>query len=240
MKVFLAVSKRYARHVIETLSLVALRPRILVASYDDEVEILAKAQGHEFVKLKDVEKLYTIEKLEEFDIAIAALDDDVQNVAVARVAKSMGIPVIVAIIHNELNRDAALGEGVQGVISIERFVSGNLKLLLMPDTWIVMELSIAPSLAVAIQRIVKRSVLGIGVKDLLEVAKLSKVRVIAVDKVGNIVDEDRPLENGDSLVVIGSEPNVLKAVAELEKVFRRYEQLYVIRYPEPHRLGGYG
>lgn len=240
MKIFLAVSKRYARTVIDVISSITPRPYVFVVSYDDEVEVLSKTQGYEYAKINDIEKLYTFEKLEEFDVAIAALDDDALNTAIVRVAKSMGIPVTILIIHNNRNKDIALREGAQSIIDLENFISGNLKLLLLPDTWILMEIIPMAKVVAAIHRVVKRSILGVGLKILRESVESSDVQIFGVDAIGNFIGEEKPLENGDILIVIGVEDRVLNAITRLEKTFRRYEQLHVARYPEIHRPGGYG
>lgn len=239
MRVFLAVSKIYAKKVFEVLSAISPKPYVLVVSRDEEVELLSKAQGYEYVKIGDVEKLYTLEKLEEFDIAIAALDDDMLNIAVARVAKSMGIPVVVLFIHDTMNKDVALREGAKMFVNIDNFVSSNLRLLLLPDTWVVMELMPMIKLVVAIHRVAKRSVLGLKIDVLKEAVGFEDIQVFAIDKMGSFIKE-KPLDIDDTVFVIGVEDRVLKAVAELEKTFRRYEQLYTLRYTETHRFGGYG
>lgn len=240
MKIFLAISKKYAKQVIDVLLSLTPKPYVLIASYDDEVEVLAKLQGYEFIKIKDVEKLYTIEKLEEFDVAVAGLDDDVLNMAVARVAKSMGIPMVIAFMHNSLNRDELLKEGVTSIINIENFVSSNLKFVLLPDTWIVVELIPVIKFVVAIYRVVKRSVLGVNMRIFNEVIESEKIKIFAIDRAGNFVNGDKPLERDSVLLAIGMHDKVLKGITEIEKIFRRYEQLYTLKYTEIQRFGGYG
>ncbi|MEM3980997.1 MAG: NAD-binding protein [Ignisphaera sp.] len=240
MKIFLAISRKYAKQVIDVLLSLTPKPYVLIASSDDEVEALAKLQGYEFIKIKDIEKLYTIERLEEFDIAVAGLDDDVLNIAVARVAKSMGIPMVVAFMHNSLNRDEMLKEGVTSIINIENFISSNLKFVLLPDTWIVVELIPMVKLVVAIYRVVKRSVLGVNIRIFDEVLEGEKIKIFAVDRVGNFIDDDKPLERDYLLLAIGTQDKVLKGIADIEKIFRRYEQLYTLKYTEIQRFGGYG
>jgi len=240
LKIFLAVNKKHAKQIVDVLISLTPKPYILVASYDDEVEVLAKLQGCEFIKIKDIEKLYTIEKLEEFDIAIAGLDDDVLNIAVARVAKSMGIPMVVAFMHNSMNRDEMLKEGVTYIINIENFISSNLKFVLLPDTWIIIELIPVIKLIIAIYRVVKRSVLGVNVKVFDEIIENEKIKVFAIDGVGNFVNENKPLERDNIIIAIGTEDKILKAVAEFEKIFRKYEQLYTLKYTDIQRFGGYG
>lgn len=239
MKVFLVAGKRYAKRVIEVLSTIVPKPYVLMASYDEEVELLSRAQGYEFVRIKDIEKLYTLEKLEEFDIAIAALEDDILNIAIARIAKSMGIPMVILFVHDIMNKDVALREGVQMFINIDNFVSSNLRLLLLPDTWVIIELIPMIRFVAAVHRIIKRGVLGIKPSALKEAISFEGIQILAVDKIGNFIDE-KPLENGDMVLVIGVEDRVLRAVTELEKTFRRYEQLHTLRYTEIHRFGGYG
>ncbi|MEM1645653.1 MAG: NAD-binding protein [Ignisphaera sp.] len=240
MKIFLAISRKYAKQVIDVLLSLTPKPYVLIASSDDEVEALAKLQGYEFIKIKDIEKLYTIKRLEEFDIAVAGLDDDVLNIAVARVAKSMGIPMVVAFMHNSLNRDEMLKEGVTSIINIENFISSNLKFVLLPDTWIVVELIPMVKLVVAIYRVVKRSVLGVNIRIFDEVLEGEKIKIFAVDRVGNFIDDDKPLERDYLLLAIGTQDKVLKGIADIEKIFRRYEQLYTLKYTEIQRFGGYG
>lgn len=226
--------------MIETLSLLKPRPYVLIASYDDEVEILAKSTGFDYVKIKDIEKLYTYEKLEEFDIAITAFDDDVMNIASIKIAKSMGIPITLSILHNEMNKNIFLKEGVQGILNLDNFVTSNIKLALMTDIWVITEFTPFFHLVTAFHRIVKRSVLGLDLRTLKESVDLHETVVFVVDSMGRIVDENKPLENGNILIVLGAKEKVLKTINDIEKVFRKYEQLYSIRFADTQRSSGYG
>jgi Trk K+ transport system NAD-binding subunit len=239
MKVFVVVNKKYVKQVLDVLQLLSPRPSITLASQDDEVEVMAKILGVEFVKFKDVEKLYTFEKLEEFDVAIAALDDDVYNIAIARVAKSMGIPIVIAFVHNSLNKEEMVREGVRNVIDIENIVSSYLKQFLVQDSWIVMKIIPAINFVIALYRVVKRGVLGVNLKMFIDAVDRD-VKVFAIDKTGSFIDEYKPLENGDTIVVIGLEDKVLKTLTEFEKIFRKYEHYYTMKYTDIHRLTGFG
>ena len=239
MKVFVVVNKKYAKQVLDVLQLLSPRPSITLASQDDEVEVMAKILGVEFVKFEDVEKLYTFEKLEEFDVAIAALDDDVYNIAIARVAKSMGIPIVIAFVHNSLNKEEMVREGVRNVIDIENIVSSYLKQFLVQDSWIVMKIIPAINFVIALYRVVKRGVLGVNLKMFIDAVDRD-VKVFAIDKTGSFIDEYKPLENGDTIVVIGLEDKVLKTLTEFEKIFRKYEHYYTMKYTDIHRLTGFG
>jgi Trk K+ transport system NAD-binding subunit len=239
MKVFVVVNKKYAKQVLDALQLLSPRPSITLASQDDEVEVMAKILGVEFVKFKDVEKLYTFEKLEEFDVAIAALDDDVYNIAIARVAKSMGIPIVIAFVHNSLNKEEMVREGVRNVIDIENIVSSYLKQFLVQDSWIVMKIIPVINFVIALYRVVKRGVLGVNLKMFIDAVDRD-VKVFAIDKTGSFIDEYKPLENGDTIVVIGLEDKVLKTLTEFEKIFRKYEHYYTMKYTDIHRLTGFG
>lgn len=239
MKILLATSKKYAKSIISVITALVPRPHILVISYDDEVEVLAKTQGLEFVKIKDIEKLYKMEKLEEYDIAIIALDDDMLNIAVTRVAKSMGIPVTIMILYNDMNRDIALKEGAQSIINIGNFISSSLKLLLASDTWVILEVEPILRISIAFHRIVKRSVLGITLEIIRGSIELSETQVMAISRTGEIIGNKEPLENGDMVIIVGVWDKVLKTITKIENMFKRYEQLYSHKYPEAYRVGGY-
>jgi len=237
MKIFIAVSRRYARSLIEVISSLKPKPYVVVMSYDDDVEILARSMGFEFMKIKDIEKIYTYEKLEEFDVAIAALDDDVMNVACIRIAKSMGIPIAMSLMHNEMNKDSLMREGVQNIINLNNFIVENIKFALMSDVWITIEIVPMYRIVAALHKLVKRSVLGLDLKVLKEAIDIRDVGVFAIDSMGRFIGEDRVLESGDIIVVIGAEDKVLKTVTNIEKIFRRYEQIYSIRYSDIQRIG---
>lgn len=240
MKIFVAVSRRYARSIVEALSALKPKPYVLIASYDDDVEILSRSLGFEFVKIKDIEKLYTYEKLEDFDVAIAALDDDILNIACIRVAKSMGIPVTVSFLHNELNRDPLTREGVQSLLNLSSFIVGNIKFVLTSDTWIMVDLVSLARLVMALHKVVKRGVLGLDLKMLKGAIDFKDVNIFAIDSVGRFVDEDKALESGDTVVIVGAQDKVMKAIDSIEKVFKKYEQVYSIKYSDIHRFSGYG
>lgn len=239
MKIFATVNKRYAKQVLDLLLSLTPKPYILLASCDDEVEVLAKTQGVEFIKIKDFGKLYTVEKLEEFDVALAALDDDILNIAIARVAKSMGIPIVIAFIHNSLNRNEMVREGVTNIIDVENFIYNSLKFILVPDTWIIFRIIPAINIVVALYKVVKRSVLGISLGVFDEAVREDEVKFFAIDKIGNFIDKRKPFEIEDIIFIIGVENKVMKAIANLEKIFRKYEQFYTMKYAN-HRLTGYG
>lgn len=240
MKVFVAVSKLYAKQVLDALSSITPRPRLFIASPDPEVEVLSRVQGYEFLQLKDVEKLYTVEGLKDFDVAIAALDSDAQNIAVSRLAKTMGIPIVIAFLHSSLNRDELLREGATAVVDLEGFVSSNIRLALSSDSWSLIRVAPTLSLSIAIHRVVRRGILGVSISSFREALEELDVRILAFDKTGRPIGDDKPLENGDSIVLIGPEDDVLKAVKNVEGVFRRYEQVYAMRYTSVHRYGGFG
>lgn len=239
MKIFTTVNKRYAKQVLDLLLSLTPKPYILLASFDDEVEVLAKTQGVEFIKIKDLGRLYTIEKLEEFDVALAALDDDVLNIAIARVAKSMGIPIVIAFIHNSLNRNEMVREGVTNIIDVENFIYNSLKFILVPDTWIVFRIIPTINIVVALYKVVKRSILSVSLGVFDEAVREDEVKFFAIDKTGNFIDKEKPLEIEDTIFVIGVESKVMKAITNLEKIFRKYEQFYTMKYTN-HRLIGYG
>jgi len=239
MKVFVAASKKYAKNVLDVLHSLSPKPFIVLASLDDEVGVLAKMLGIEFVKVEDVEKLYVLEKLEEFDVAIAAFDDDVYNIAVARVAKSMGIPIVIAFMHSVLNREEMIREGVSNIVDIENIISSYLKQFLLHDSWVVIKVIPAMNFVVALYKVVKRGLLGVNLRVFIENVG-GGIKIFAIDKTGNFISEDKPLENGDMIIVIGLEDKVMKIVSEFERIFRKYEQYYAMKYTDIHRLTGYG
>ena len=243
MKILLAVSKRYARLLMDAVGDIRPKPKITILSPDEEVAILAKNLGVEYRSDLSIEKLYTSEELEEFDIAIIAMDDDQDNAALARVAKSMNIPIIVSILNDTANRDLLLKEGVTHIIDVNDFAVNSIKTILLSDTWTIIRISGIVSLVTALQRIVKRGVLGVTLMEIEEAAGKGNAKLILLDSGGKVVeDSSRAIETGDVIVLTGIENDVRKAVDEVEKVFRRHEEIFARRYAETLRTTtrGYG
>lgn len=243
MKILLAVNKRYARLLMDAVGDIRPRPKITILSPDEEVAVLAKNLGVEYRSDLSIEKLYTSEELEEYDLAIIAMDDDQDNAALVRVAKSMNIPIIVSVLNDTANRDLLLREGVTYIIDINDFAVNSIKSVVLSDTWVAIKVPGTVSLVVALQRIVRRGILGVTLVEVEEAISGSNAKLILLDSSGRVIaDSSRAIETGNIIVLTGIENDVRNAMNRIEKVFRRHEEIFARRYAETLRTAtrGYG
>jgi Trk K+ transport system NAD-binding subunit len=243
MKILLAVSKRYARLIIDAIIDVKPKPKITILSPDEEVAILAKTLGIEYRSDLSIEKLYTSEELEEYDMAIVAMDDDQDNIVLVRTAKSMNIPIIISLLNDSSNRDLLLREGVHYIIDINEFAVNNIKSLFLTDTWIYMRFPCVANLMIAFHRVARRGILGVILKELEDIVNEINVKFMLLDRGGRVaIDSLRTIETGDVVVVLGLEKDVKNAMDKIEKIFRKHEEIFARRYAESLRTTtrGYG
>lgn len=243
MKILLAVSRRYARLLIDAVSSIKPKPKLTILSPDEEVAILAKNLGVEHRSSLAVEKLYTSEELEEYDLALIAMDDDHDNIAIARTTKSMNIPIIISVLNDTANRDLLHREGVNFIVDVNEFAVGSIKSIVLSDTWTTIRLSTIANLVVAFHRTLRRGVLGVTVMELEEVIRGVDVKLIVLERSGRVAtDTSKTIETGETLVLIGTEEGVEKAMNRIEGVFRRHEEIFARRYAENFRAvaRGYG
>ncbi|MEM0006565.1 MAG: NAD-binding protein [Ignisphaera sp.] len=243
MKILLAVSKRYARLLIDAIVDARPKPKVTILSPDEEVAILAKTLGMEYRSDLTIERLYASEELEEYDLALIAMDDDQDNIALARAAKSMNIPVVVSILNDSGNRDLLIREGVNYIVDINEFAANIVKTVVLLDTWVTIRLSTIANIAVAFHRIVKRGVLGVTLMELEEAVGKEDAKFMLLER-GNkvIMDSSKMIETGDVIVVTGTEEGVRKVIDKIERIFRKHEEIYARRYAETLRTTtrGYG
>ncbi|MEL9940025.1 MAG: hypothetical protein QW632_00900 [Ignisphaera sp.] len=244
MKVFIAVSKKHARPVLDVVHTLKPRPRVLVVSYDEEVEALSKHYGYEFRYLRDnLEQLSSIQELQEYDMAILAQDEDSKNVAILKAIKQFAIPVIIVLLHNTNNRDFLANEGATYIINVDEFLYNNLYTLIYPDTWIELSpIAALPKFRIAMYRVLRRALFNIPVSEIMKVTGEHEpgVAVFCFSRFGNRISNDSALETGSYIVLAGFEEDVEKALKEIEKLFRKYEEVYARRYSDIIRLREYG
>ncbi len=241
MKILLATSKRYARLLLDAIGDVRPKPKIIILSLDEEVAILAKNLGIEYRSDLTIERLYTSEELEEYDLAIIAMDDDQDNIVLARVAKSMNIPIIISILNNTANRDLLIREGVHYIVDVNEFTVNTIKTIFISDTWVAIKLSGIVNLVVALHRIVRRGILGITLAEIEEVIREENVKFMLLEKGGRVVtDASKTIETGDIIVVTGIEDDVRKAMDSIERIFRKHEEIFARRYAETFRIATRG
>jgi hypothetical protein len=239
MKVFLALSKNYFRQVISLINNMKPSPKVLVTSSDEEVEVLCKRFGFEFRKLMEVQ---SIEELHNYDMAILALAEDSENISMFKIIKSFNIPIVIALLHNKDNRDIFINEGVHYIIDENEYINANLSTMLLPDTWVfITPISLVPKIKVAFYRVLRRALLGISyddVKYLLSKLNLN-IYVEFFNRFGNRTT-GHVLAAGDYIVMSGFEDDVNKAVKELEKLFRKYEEIQASRILQQIKTKEYG
>ncbi|MEM1594200.1 MAG: NAD-binding protein [Ignisphaera sp.] len=244
MKVFIAVSKKYVRPILNVVYMLKPRPKVLVISYDEEVEALSKYYGYEFKYLNDnLEQLSTIQELQEYDMAILAQDEDSKNVSILKAIKQFAIPIIIALLHNTNNRDLLINEGATYIINVDEFLYSNLYTLMYPDTWIeVSPIAALPKFRIATYRVLRRALFNIPVSEVLKIAKEYEpgIAVFCFSRFGNKMPDNSVLETGSYIVLAGFEENVEKTLKDIEKLFRKYEEVYARRYSDIIRLRKYG
>lgn len=243
MKILLAVSKRYARLLIDAISSVRPKPKVTILSLDEEVAILAKNLNIEYRSDLAIEKLYASEELEEYDLALIAMDDDQDNIAIARTAKSMNIPIIISVLNDTANRDLLFREGVNFIVDVNEFAANSIKAIILSDTWVAIKLSTTVNLMVALHRTLRRGVLGVTLMEVEEAIKEDNAKLMLIERSGKTAtDTSKAIETGETIVLIGNEEDVRKAMDKIESIFRRHEEIFAGRYAESLRTAvrGYG
>ncbi|MDK6029175.1 NAD-binding protein [Ignisphaera sp. 4213-co] len=243
MKVFIALSKKYVRPILSVVYMLKPKPKVTVVSDDEEVEVLSKYYGYEFKQFNNVEQLAAMQELREYDIAILAMDEDSKNVSIIKAVKQYSIPIIVTILHNSNNREIFISEGATYIINADEFLYSNIHALIHPDTWVVSApFSALPKLEIAVYRVLRRALFNIPISEILEKVKEygSDVTLYCFNRFGNKVSENSILSTGDYIVLIGVAESLEKTVREVEKLFRKYEEVYARRYLETIRLKEYG
>jgi Trk K+ transport system NAD-binding subunit len=239
MKIFIALSKNYFRLIANAISNVKPPPRVLIASDDEEVEALCKYSGFEFKRLADVKNL---EELRECDIAILALAEDSENIALLKVVKDFNVPIIIALLHNKNNRDVLIGEGVHYIVDVDEYLYANLSAMLLPDTWIfITPISLLSKVKMALYRVLRRALLGISYDDIKGAfSKLNlNIYVEFFNRFGNRAS-GHVLAAGDYIVISGFDDDVKQAVKELEKLFRKFEEIQASRTLQQIKSREYG
>jgi Trk K+ transport system NAD-binding subunit len=239
MKILLALSRNYFRQLVDTINNIKPFPKILVVSNDEEVEALCKHFGFEFRRVSEVQ---SIEELHEYDMAILALEEDAENIAVLRAIKDFGIPIIIALQHNKNNRDMFVSEGVHYIVDVDEYLYANLSAMLLPDTWIsITPISLIPRVKVAFYRVLRRALLGISYDDIRELLSKLGLNIYAefFNRFGNR-SAGRALATGDYIVISGFEEDVNRAVKELEKLFKKFEEIQASRVSQQIKTREYG
>ena len=237
MKILLAVNKNMFRSIIDALSAVKPAPKIIVASDDEDVEVLSLQLGYEYKRLRDIE---VAENLTDVDIAILALDNDYANISLLKQIKSAGIPIVITVLHNKENRAALIGEGANYIIDIDSYLQTSIKSLLQPDTWItVTPITPLQKFVVAVYRVLRRGLLGISINDLESAVKDIRIYLEHLNRFGTRA-EDPTISPGDFIIVAGLENDVKKAINAIETLFRKIEEMHASRISQQIRLREYG
>ena len=242
MKIFVIVSKNYARQIFDAISNLKPKPYVLATSFDEEVEVLAKYFGHSCKRIDSINKVAELQELKDFDIAITALDDDAKNIAALKIISMFNIPIIISILHNKNNRDLIVSSGATHVINLDELLYANICSMLIPDTWIITSpLSLLPKLKIAVHRFLRRAALGVTVNDVLKALKDSKsdVSIYCFNRFGNRLTTS-VFSAGDYIVITGFEEEIDKAVKTIERLFSKYEEMYASRYSVTFRMREYG
>ncbi len=237
MKIAIITGKRFARTSIEIVSLLRLKPYIHIFSKDEEINTIAEKISAKFTKISTIDDIYIHEELENFDMAIIAMDEDYDGIYVARALKTMGIQTVILILNESINKDIPEREGIKYVIGIDDYVIGNISSLIALDTWIFMKAISYLNLGIGIHRVARRGTIGVFLKELKEASKERNIRLILLNKVGRIVeDDDHEIEQGDTIIVIGIGDELYRGVNDIEKIFRKHEEILARRYAETFRI----
>jgi len=245
LRLALVVSAKYARLVSELAeaSKSSRTPLALhVYSFDESVEPAAREAGASFKLVKSVEELYTIRELERCDAGVVALDEDSLTLSVARVLKSLGIPVVIPVLNTELNRDFAVSFGVKHAVLLDQYILANVLYLTQLDKWVFVNVVDYAGIGVAFYRVWKRGVLGFKLRDVESAVEGKPVKLLAITRHGAAVsDPEYVLEQGDTLVLVGLYRELPSYALLIEKLFAKYEQLQAqisATTPSPPRSGG--
>lgn len=233
MKILLAVSKRYARLLLDAVWGISPRPEVTILSPDEEVAVLAKNLGVGYRPDMSLEKIYASEELKGYDLAVLAMDDDKDNIVLARAARSMGIPIVVSVLNDTANKDILIREGVTHIVDVNDFAVNSIASFVLSDTWITVRVPSTTGIVVALQRIVRRGILGVTQGEIEKFISEGNVKLIILNSGGKVIsDSSRAIETGDTIVLAGTENDVRKVASNIEKVFRRYEEVFARRYAE--------
>ncbi|MEM1644229.1 MAG: hypothetical protein QXV30_03970 [Desulfurococcaceae archaeon] len=236
MKILIAVSKSTVTRILSCIQMLVPKPHVAVVSLDDEAALVSKAMGVEFIGGPLPERIYAIDEFKEYDVGIAALDDDSINISIVKALRSIGIPLVISLLNNSANRDLLVKEGADYIIDVDSYISQNIAASLIMDKWIYIKpLSIA-DLALAITRLVKRSVLGVKLGELKSALRSRNVHLMVVNRLGKAIsDELAELNVGDIILLIGIESEVYEASMDVEKLFKRREEALARSFAESLR-----
>jgi len=237
MRIAIITGKRFIRTAIEIISSLRFKPYIHIFSMDEEIRAIAEKISAKFTKIGSIDDIYVHEELENFDMAIIAMDEDYDGINVARALKTMGIPTIMLILNESINRDIPEREGIKYIVGIDNYVLGNIASFIALDTWIFMNVLNYLNLGIAIHRVARRGTIGVFLKELREVARERNIGLIVLNKIGKIVeDENYEIEQGDTIIVIGVGDELYRGVNDIERVFRKHEEILARRYSETFRI----
>lgn len=236
MKILVAVSRSTATRVISCIQMLVPKPHVAVVSLDAEAALVSKAMGVEFIEGPIPERIYAIEEFKEYDVGIAALDDDSINISIVKALRSIGIPLVISLLNNSANRDLLAKEGVDYIIDADSYISQNIAASLSMDKWIYIKpLSIA-DLALAVIRLVRRSILGVKLGELKSTLRSRGVHLMVINRLGKAIsDESVELSAGDIILLVGIESEVYEASMDVEKLFKRREEALARSFAESLR-----
>ncbi len=237
MKILAAVSRSTATRVLSSIQMLTPKPHVAVASIDEEAALISKAMGVEFIGGPLPERIYAIDEFKEYDVGIAALDDDSMNISIVKALRSIGMPLVISLLNNSANRDLLVKEGADYIIDVDSYVSQNIAASLIVDKWIYVRPLSTVNLAFAVIRLVKRSILGVKLGELKSALRSKSVHLMAVDKLGKTINDDSAeLSAGDIMLLIGIESEIREASMDVEKLFRRREEALARSFAESLRV----
>lgn len=237
MRIAIITGKRFIRTTIEMISSLRFKPYIHIFSIDEDIRAIAEKISAKFTKIGSIDDIYVHEELEDFDMAIIAMDEDYDGINAARALKTMGIPTIMLILNESINKDIPEREGIKYIVGIDNYILGNIASFIALDTWIFMNVLNYLNLGIGIHRVARRGTIGVFLRELKEVSKERNIGLIVLNKIGKIVeDENYEIEQGDTIIVIGIGDELYRGVNDIERIFRKHEEILARRYTETFRI----
>ncbi|MCS7127988.1 MAG: hypothetical protein N3E36_01785 [Sulfolobales archaeon] len=236
MKILAAVSRSTVARVLNCIQVLVPKPHVAVVSLDEEAALASKAMGVEFIGGPLPEKIYAIDEFKEYDVGIAALDNDSINISVVKALRSIGIPLVISLLNNSANRDLLVKEGADYVIDIDSYVSQNIAASLSMDKWVYVKPLSIVNLTLAVVRLARRSILGVKLGELKSALRSKSIHLMAIDRLGKVISDDSvELNAGDIILLTGIESEVYEASMDVEKLFRRHEETLARSFAESLR-----